>query len=61
MHETELHEYEVVCAFCQIICCGDKKTRAENVKTVHQSGIVTEDEEGYEVIIRNGQVIDKRL
>lgn len=60
MHETKLDEYQIVCAYCQLICYGDKKNRAENVKTVHQSGIVTEDEEGFEVIIRNGQVVDKR-
>ncbi|MDW7652094.1 MAG: hypothetical protein SCK29_11555 [Bacillota bacterium] len=60
MHETELDEYQVVCALCQLVCRGDKKSRAENVKRVHRSGLVTEDEEGFEVIVRNGKVIDKR-
>lgn len=61
MHETALDEYEVVCAFCQLVCWGDKKNRAKNVRIVHQSGIVTEDENGFEVIIRNGKVVDKHV
>lgn len=60
MHETKLDEYKVVCAFCQLICWGNKKERADNLKLLQKSGVVTIDDKQNEVIIRNGGIIDSR-
>jgi len=60
IHKVDVDCFEVVCANCQLICWENKKDRAQNLKLLRSSGVVTIDEEGNEVIIRNGEVVDRR-
>ncbi|MHB1421489.1 MAG: hypothetical protein ACYCX4_18220, partial [Bacillota bacterium] len=60
LHLQPLDDNEVVCGNCQLICWENKEERLENLKLLRSSGIVTLDKEGNEVIIRNGEVVDKR-
>ena len=36
----------MTCGNCQIVCCGNKKETAENVKILHNSGFVIQDPDG---------------
>ncbi len=60
MHQADLEEYKVVCAYCQLICWGDKINRLRNVKLVQKSGVVKVDNNNSEVIIREGNIIDRK-
>ncbi|MHB1126316.1 MAG: 4Fe-4S binding protein [Bacillota bacterium] len=60
IHSLDIQDYEVMCGNCQLVCWEKKEERITNLKLLQSSGVVTLDEDGNEVIVRNGRIIDRR-